>query len=64
MNKWVAVVVLALSVLTSAMALKAAMRDAGGPMPRLADAGGPMPRLADAGGPMPRLADAGGPMPR
>jgi hypothetical protein len=46
MKKWVAVVVLALSVLTSAMALKAG--DVGGPMPRVtstvADVGGPMPR--------------------
>ena len=68
MNKWVAVVVLALSVLISAMGLKAAARDVGGPMPRLVDVGGPMPRIADVGGPMPRLVlaagDVGGPMPR
>ena len=46
MNKWVAVVVLALSVLTSAMALKAAVARDGGPMPRVTVAldGGPMPR--------------------
>jgi len=54
MNRWLAVILLALSVLTSAMGLKALSAKA-----MLADLGSPMPRIgvtmpADLGSPMPR----------
>jgi hypothetical protein len=63
MKRSLAVVGVSFLLLTGAVGISTARRDAGGPMPTLADAGGPMPTLADAGGPMPTLADAGGPMP-
>ncbi len=68
MNKWVAVVVLDLMVLTAAVGLKVATTHAaqtraqsavtlkiiGGPIPQLRIIGGPLPQARIIGGPIPQ----------